>query len=490
VRTSSYIDGKWVATDNWFPVENPATEETIVEVAACSLGDIEAAVQAARTSFDTGEWPRRPDRDRIATVREMLDHLRTQESEIAAALMAEAGATTRNIAGQVSAPIADLLEVLEMYASLPPDTFNPWPTERLVQPDAVTLSLNTYEPVGVVAAISAFNYPFLGPLWKVIPALLTGNTVVLRPSPLTPLSAIWLAEAADAVGLPAGALNVVIESGSEGAALMTRHPYVDQITFTGSTTVGRKVMEQAAPTIKRLALELGGKSVQLYLPDATDRAPENVVSVFKNHAGQACVAATRVLVPMDATEEVVTRIVQATERLRVGPPSDATVDVGPLISAAQRARCQAYVQRSVEGGGRVAVGGHAMAHHPRGYYFEPTVITIDDNSNAAAQDEIFGPVVTVQGYRNVDEAIDIANDSIYGLSGQVFGANLVEAVDVARRIRAGAVHVNGSFSGPYASSGGYKQSGLSRKRGLEGLRAFQQVKHLTVRPLKPSAGPA
>jgi acyl-CoA reductase-like NAD-dependent aldehyde dehydrogenase len=378
-------------------------------------------------------------------------------------------------------PIADLFELLDIYASLPAETFNPWPVERLVRPDTVTLSANVYEPAGVVAAISAFNYPFLGPLWKAIPALLTGNTVVLRPSPLTPVSAIWLADAADAVGLPAGVLNVVTEVGSAGAEVVTRHPYVDQVTFTGSTVVGRKVMEQAAPTVKRLALELGGKSVQLYLADATEQVPDNVTSVFTNHAGQACVAATRVLVPETVKDEVIRDIVHATKQLRVGPPSDPTVDVGPLISASQVERCQSLVESSVIKGGEIAVGGRKVANQPKGYYFEPTVISIDSNSNPAAQNEIFGPVVTVQGYGDLDEAVAIANDSVYGLSGQVYGANLVEAMAVARRIRAGTVHVNGSFGGPYASSGGYKQSGLSRKRGVEGLRAFQQVKHLTVR---------
>jgi acyl-CoA reductase-like NAD-dependent aldehyde dehydrogenase len=287
-------------------------------------------------------------------------------------------------------------------------------------------------------------------------------------------------DAAEAAGLPAGALNVVVESGFEGSALMTSHPAVDQISFTGSTAVGRMIMKQASATTKRVMLELGGKSVQLYLPDAVDRAPAGFPTVFANHAGQACVAATRMLVPHDRKAEVLEKGAAIASRLTVGNPIDPRTLVGPLISAGQRERCETYVKDAVAHGGRVVAGGGRPKSLPRGFYFEPTILDVPDNSNPAAQDEIFGPVVTVIGYDTIDEAVAIANDSPFGLSGQVFGPDLVQATEVATRIRAGAVNVNGLAASAYASSGGYKQSGLGRERGVDGLRAYQEIKHLSV----------
>jgi acyl-CoA reductase-like NAD-dependent aldehyde dehydrogenase len=232
--------------------------------------------------------------------------------------------------------------------------------------------------------------------------------------------------------------------------------------------------------VKRVILELGGKSVQLYLPDAVDRAPIGCLGVFAAHAGQACVAPTRMLVPEERKAEVVAKVAAVAAKLAVGDPADPTTVVGPLISAAQRAHCEQYVAAAVDAGAVLACGGRRPPHCDRGHFFAPTVLDVPDNSNPAAQDEIFGPVLCVIGYRDLDHAIEIANDSVYGLSGQVHGADLATAVGVAERIRAGAVSVNGGYTGAYASSGGYKQSGVGRERGVEGIRAFQQVKHLSV----------
>jgi acyl-CoA reductase-like NAD-dependent aldehyde dehydrogenase len=229
-----------------------------------------------------------------------------------------------------------------------------------------------------------------------------------------------------------------------------------------------------------LILELGGKSVQLYLDDAVDRAPMGCTGVFAAHAGQACVAPTRMLVPEERKADVVAQTAAVASNLPVGDPSEPSTIVGPLISAAQRERCERYVAAAVDAGATVAAGGKRPADQLRGYFFEPTVLDVPDNSNPAAQDEIFGPVLCILGYRDLDHAVEIANDSIFGLSAQVFGADLTLATGVAERIRAGAVQVNGGYSGAYASSGGYKQSGVGRERGVEGIRSFQQVKHLAV----------
>jgi acyl-CoA reductase-like NAD-dependent aldehyde dehydrogenase len=289
-----------------------------------------------------------------------------------------------------------------------------------------------------------------------------------------------IGEAAEAVGLPPGVLNVVVEGGASGAELLTSHPAVDCVSFTGSTAVGKAILSQAASTVKRVILELGGKSVQLYLPDAVERAAMGCTGVFAAHAGQACVAPTRMLVPEDRKAEVVEKAAGMAGFLKLGDPTDPSTIIGPLISAQARERNERYVAAAVEAGATVAVGGKRPDGMEKGYYFEPTVLDVPDNSNPAAQDEIFGPVICVIGYHDLEHAVEIANDSVYGLAGQVHGNDLTTAVSVAEQIRAGAVSVNGGYSGAYASSGGYKQSGLGRERGVDGIRALQQVKHLSV----------
>ena len=261
---------------------------------------------------------------------------------------------------------------------------------------------------------------------------------------------------------------------------MTTHQAVDMVSFTGSTAVGRRIMRQSADTVKRLVLELGGKSVQLYLPDALGRVGAGSLGVFAAHAGQGCAATTRMLVPEESKEAVLAQLRDVAGKLKVGHPADPEVTVGPLISEAQVQKCESYVQEAVDHGATVVSGGRRPPGIQRGHYFEPTVLDVPDNSNPAAQDEIFGPVLCVLGYRDLDHAVAIANDSMYGLSGQVLGADVQVATRVAERIRSGAVSVNVAATGAFASSGGYKQSGVGRERGVEGLRAFQQVKHLSI----------
>jgi acyl-CoA reductase-like NAD-dependent aldehyde dehydrogenase len=246
---------------------------------------------------------------------------------------------------------------------------------------------------------------------KVIPALLAGNSVILRPSPLTPLSSLVLGAAADAAGLPPGVLSVLAESGSAGAELLSSHPAVDMVSFTGSTAVGRAILAQAAPTIKRVALELGGKSAQVYLDDAVGRAARGAAAVVAMTSGQACVAATRMLVPAGRKDEVLAAVAQVYGNLKVGSPRDPSAMLGPVISAGQRERCEQYVAAAVARGGRVVAGGGRPEGLERGYYFQPTVLDVPGNDNPAAREEIFGPVLSVIGYRDVDDAVAIANDS-------------------------------------------------------------------------------
>jgi acyl-CoA reductase-like NAD-dependent aldehyde dehydrogenase len=477
----SYVDGRFVSGDGpALAVENPATEEQIAEIETLSLTQMEEAVLAARRAFDRGGWSGLRREERIDAVLALGEYLSGRSEEFAATLTAEAGATASMIGTQVGMPLAHLRAACDIYRTMPDVEYTNRPLHEVILGNRVTASVMRYEPLGVVSAIAAYNFPLQTPLWKFVPALLTGSTVIVRPSPLTPIATLVIGEAADAIGLPDGVLNVVVEGGVEGGQLLSSHPAVDCVSFTGSTTVGKAIMAQAAPTVKRVLLELGGKSVQLYLPDAVERAPMGCASVFAAHSGQACVAPTRMLVPEDRKAEVLEQATGVAAMLKVGDPTDPSTMLGPLISAAQRERCERYVAAAVDAGARVVCGGKRPAGLDRGYYFEPTVLDVPDNSNPAAQDEIFGPVICVIGYRDVDHAVEIANDSVYGLSGQVFGANVADAVAVAERIRAGAVSVNGGYTGAYASSGGYKQSGLGRERGVDGIRAFQQVKHLSI----------
>jgi acyl-CoA reductase-like NAD-dependent aldehyde dehydrogenase len=477
---SSYIAGKWVDGDAVFPVENPADESVVAEVSAAPPQEVERAVTEARRSFDSGVWADLPARERARTLRAFLDRIEERREALVATMVAEAGQPVFFAERtQFGSGLALARDTVELYLSLRHEAPNRVPVDQLVGGGTV-LSILRHEPIGVVSAVTPYNAAFMMAMQKLIPALMAGNSVVLRPSPLTPLSSLVLGTAAEAAGLPAGVLSVVVEPGSEGAELLTGHPAVDMVSFTGSTAVGRRILAQAAPTVKRVALELGGKSAQIYLPDAVDRAARGAAAVVAATAGQACVAATRMLVPQDRKAEVVEAVARAYAGIAVGPPTDPKALMGPVISAAQRQRCERYTELAQEAGGTVAFGGGRPAGLDRGHFFQPTVIDAPGNSNPAARDEIFGPILTVLGYRDLDEAVAIANDSEYGLSGQVHSADTAAATAVARRLRTGAVNVNTGLFSAYAPGGGYKQSGLGRERGPEGIRAFQETKHLSI----------
>jgi aldehyde dehydrogenase (NAD+) len=476
----SYVAGRWVEGDQPLRVENPADETTVAELSATPLEEVRTAIAAARGSFDTGVWCDLLAAERARILHEFLDHIEGARPDLVATMVAEAGqpvwfADTT----QLQAGVALGRSTIDLYLSMRHEDTNPVPIDELVR-GRVALSVRRHEPVGVVAAITPYNAAVIMAFQKLIPALMAGNSVILRPSPLTPISSLIFGQAADAVGLPPGVLSVVVEAGAAGAELLTTDPRVDMVSFTGSTTVGRQILAQAAPSVKRVALELGGKSAQIYLPDAVHRAGAGAMAVVAMTAGQACVAATRMLVPEDRKDEVVDAVSAVYGSIKVGPPSDTSALMGPVISAAQRERCERYVAAAEEHGAKVAFGGRRPAGFDRGYFFEPTVLDLPSNANPAAQDEIFGPVLGVIGYRDLDDAVAIANDSVYGLSAQVYGADVAAATAVARRLRTGAVNVNTSLFSAYAPGGGYKQSGLGRERGPDGIRAFQEVKHMAI----------
>ncbi len=475
---TGYIDGAFVAGEGArFIVENPSDESTVAEIASQSAGQVEKAIAAARTSFDTGAWSGLSMKQRAEPMRRFAEALRKRADRLKELAIAEAGCPVNStvMGAQVHAPLRMTDEIIDMFLTLPESEENPLPLHERVNPYFSVQSLKLWRPLGVISAISAYNVPFYTAFWKVVPALMAGNSVVLRPNPLTPLSAMIFAEAADEAGLPKGVMNVVIEQGLEGGQLMTTDRRVDLVSFTGSCTVGAKVAEQAAPTLKRLVLELGGKSAAIFLPDSAERAVAHAVQVCTSHAGQGCVLGTRVFVPQEAKDQLLESMAAALAQVKIGVASDPATQLGPVISAGQRARCEHFTKAAVDAGGRVVTGGKRPAEFNKGFFFEPTVLDLPDNSNPAAQDEIFGPVVGVIGYRDLDHAVAMANDSQFGLSGWVTGQDKVAAFKTGLGIRSGAVNVNGAVMSSHASGGGIKMSGLGRERGTEGLREFQML---------------
>jgi aldehyde dehydrogenase (NAD+) len=479
----SFVAGRWVEGDTSFAVEDPADESVVAEAAATPIAEIERAVTEARRAFDEGVWADLRPAERAARVGALLDHLTTMKDDLVHTMVREAGQPLGFADGsQFGMGMGLARGTIDLYLSMKHEEPNPVPTDELLA-GRLALSLRRHEPVGVVSAITPYNGAIIMAFQKVVPALLAGNSVVLRPSPLTPISSLAFGAAAEAAGIPSGVLSVIVEEGSVGAELLSTHPAVDMVSFTGSTAIGRQILAQAAPTVKRVTLELGGKSAQIYLDGSLHLAPLGAMVAVAMTSGQACVSATRMLVPKERKDEVLQSVSDMYANVKVGLPEEPGILMGPLINAAAVSRCEKYVALAQEHGGKVAFGGGRVAGFDKGHWFEPTVLDLPDNDNPAARDEIFGPIIGVIGYDDVDHAVAIANDSPYGLSGQVYGP-AAEAAAVARRLRTGAVNVNTSLFSAYAPGGGYKQSGLGRERGVEGIRDFQEVKHMVIGEMK------
>jgi aldehyde dehydrogenase (NAD+) len=462
-------------------VYNPSSGQVTARFPGASIEQFRQAIASARATANEGLWAARDPIERVALLRRFLSLLSHRAEDLKSLIVTETGVPVKSFAleAQVGGPLRQMTSMLDLYSRLPQIEENPLPLEERINPlGGFVQSIRRYVPVGVVAAISAYNFPLHISLWKVMTALATGNCVVLRPSPLTPLSALALAEVAVQSELPAGVLQVLVEAGSDGAQLMTTDAAVDMISFTGSTQVGSKVAAQAAPSMKRLQLELGGKSAQIFLPDRIDAAFNAALGVCLAHAGQGCVLGTRVFVPEVDKSKVLAAMKASLAYAKLGDSDDAATTMGPVISEAQVQRCAHYVQLAVEAGARIVAGGK-RADRP-GFFFEPTVLDLPDNKNPAAQEEIFGPVVGVIGYRDIDHAIEMANDSTLGLSGYVHGKDARKALEVAKRIRSGTVNVNAFLGSAYASSGGHKMSGIGRERGIEGIRAFQEMQVMNL----------
>lgn len=479
MRTALFIDGSWCEGGHGatLAVENPATEETIAHVAQASTADAERAVAAARHAFDEGPWPRMALDERRAIMRKFADAVQARQDEFVDLVVAEAGSTiTLAHTGQVGVPLVHLHDLVDRVMP-------GFPTMRPQPPTfgaGIGQGVVLREPVGVVSAITAFNYPVLLNLFKVGPALAAGCTVVLRPSPLTPLSALALGEVALEAGLPDGVLNIVTGD-VDVSAVLTSHPDVDMVTFTGSDAVGKLILAQAAPTVKKVVLELGGKSVNIITEDADlDAAAAHAVLNFTRHSGQGCAAFTRILAHRSVHDDLVERILAQIDSVKVGDPTDPSTNMGPVINERQRARVLSYIELGQTEGAKLAYGGGRTKGLTRGYYVDPALFVAAENTMRISREEIFGPVGVVIPFRDEEEAAAIANDSPYGLSGSVWSGDPARAYTLASRLRTGMVHINGGGGGvnPHSPFGGYKHSGIGREWGQAGYEEFFETKSI------------
>ncbi len=474
-RSTFFIDGTWTAPagSGVLEVRSPATGELVGTVPEATVADVNTAVEAARRAFDTGPWPRMTMAERAEALSKVHATLAARQDELASLVTDEVG-TPISFSSMVQSMVP--MTFFDYYLNLARE----YPTEEL-RPGMLGPTLVLHEPVGVVGAIVPWNYPFYLTIAKVVPALLAGCTVVVKPSPETPLDTYLLAEAVEAAGLPPGIINLIPGGAQVGEALVS-HPEVDKVSFTGSTAVGRRIMGICAEHIRRVTLELGGKSACILLDDADlDVALPQAVAAATLNSGQTCVAQTRLLVPRAQHDEVVERVVEQFASLAVGDPHDPATAIGPMVSPRHKDRVLGYIEVGQEDGAKLATGGGTPSGLTAGNYVEPTVFVGVDNKMRIAQEEVFGPVLAVIPYDGGDDgAASIANDSIYGLSGAVWTGDTARGVDMARRIRTGTFNVNGLGMNPAAPFGGYKQSGIGRELGPEGLLPYLEFKSVSV----------
>jgi aldehyde dehydrogenase (NAD+) len=463
-----FVDGGWVAPtgSETLTVVNPTTEQPLATVPAGTPADVDRAVAAARAAFPG--WAATPVAERAALLGALADGLTARVPELAELIAREVGSPLK-FATSTQAGLPTV--VMRSYASL----LGSYGFE-----ETVGNSLVLREPVGVIGAITPWNYPLHQVVAKVAAALAAGCTVVLKPTEVAPLSAYVLAAVAQEVGLPPGVLNVVPGTGPVVGEALAAHPDVDMISFTGSVRAGKRVQEVAAGTVKKVALELGGKSANVILDDAdlAKAVKVGVANCFIN-GGQTCTAWTRMLVPESLHSAAVELAVDAAEKYTVGDPLADGTRIGPMVNAAQRDRVRGYIERGVAEGATLATGG-PDAPLERGFFVRPTVFAAVRPEATIAQEEIFGPVLSVIPYTSEDEAVEIANGTPYGLAGAVFARGRDRAVAFARRMRTGQVVVNGGAFNPVAPFGGYKQSGTGRELGRYGLEEFLEVKSLQL----------
>lgn len=457
-----YYNGEWqkAQSTDYTEVINPTTEEIIGKVMNANQKDVNSAVASAKTAFT--EWNQTNPETRADYMEKFLNGIKDRKQDLMDIMIKELG-TSATFADQTQVGLA----VKEMSASI--EEIRKYDFEETI--DNATI---IKEGFGVVACITPWNYPLNQIQRKITPALLAGNTVVVKPANMTPFTALLLAEIADEAGLPKGVFNIVTGPGSETGDYLTSHPDVSVISFTGSTKVGSSLYEKAKTNIKKLVLELGGKSPMVYLKGGDlELAVKNAANTVLHNQGQTCSALTRLFVPKDELERTKEVLKDYYKDIKVGDPAEEDTIVGPLVSKGQMETVLGYIEKGKEEGAEVLIGGNKMDR--KGYYVEPTVFVNVTNDMTIAQEEIFGPVLVVITYDDIEEAIELANDSIYGLSGGVVGPE-EEAVKVARQIRTGNITINDAARSPKAPFGGYKQSGFGRENGLYGVEDYFEFK--------------
>lgn len=464
-----FIDGTWQVPSGQGMAEviDPANETVAGRVPLGNEEDVNRAVAAARRAF--AEWSRTPSSVRAGYIRALVEQLTARAEEMASVITAELGMPVqwcRSV--QVDGPIAGLEQYVELAGLMD-------------EVREVGNSLVYREAVGVCAFINPWNYPLHQLIGKLAPALAAGCTVVVKPSQETPLHAFLLAEMIEAIGLPAGVFNLVSGPGSKVGEALARHPQVDMVSFTGSTGAGVRVAQAAAPTVKRVCLELGGKSPLLITADADlDAAVRYGVQDVMINSGQTCTALTRMLLPASRYAEALEIALDETRKLVMGDPQDPQSFLGPMCSAAQRRTVQDYIRIGQEEGARLLCGGDSAAGFERGFYVQPTLFADVDNRMRIAQEEIFGPVLCLIPYADEAQAIALANDSPFGLSSAVWAADRERALQLGRQLRAGQCFINGAAFNYQAPFGGYKQSGNGREWGEEGLAEFVEIKAVQI----------
>jgi acyl-CoA reductase-like NAD-dependent aldehyde dehydrogenase len=470
-----FIGGEWVNAPSMIPVYNPATGEVLTEVGEAGAIEVEGAVTAARRAFEDKKWHKLDAADRGALIWRIADALEARSNELIRLEVMDNGKPIR----EAQIDLTQAVDAFRYYAG--------WTTK--LQGDTIpvrgnVLNYTLREPVGVVGAIIPWNFPLLMAAWKIAPALACGNTIVLKPAEQTPLTALELAAIAAEAGLPKGVLNVVTGRGEVTGSALVRHPDVDKIAFTGSTAVGKLIMREAADSLKKVSLELGGKSPNIVFDDAdVEAAARGSFSAIFYNTGQCCTAGSRLLVHESVHDQLIEKLVERAKKLQPGDPLDPKTRVGPLISEEQLARVMQYVESGNAEGAQLLTGGQRwkQSGFEAGYWLEPTIFDAVKAEHTIAREEIFGPVLAAMTFNDEDEAIAIANQTMYGLAAGVWTNNVKRAHRVAKRLQAGTIWINTYHPLDAASPfGGYKQSGYGRELGAYALDLYTQIKSVWV----------
>ena len=473
---SLFIDGEWVASGDGTcsPVVNPSDASVVTEVDVATDDQVQAAIAAARRAFDRTDWPVSPTRRRAALLEDVARLLERDLEGLAREETLNTGKAMR----ESRADVADVARVFRYYADLADKDAG-----RLVDPSEPTaLSRIVYEPIGVCGLVGPWNYPLLQMSWKVAPALAAGDTVVMKPASLTPLTTIHLAKLLEEASVPPGVVNLVLGPGERVGQALADSTDVDLISLTGGIEAGRALMRGAATNVKRVALELGGKSPNIVFADADfETAVDNALTAAFVHSGQVCSAGCRAIVEAPIYDAFVEALARRADGIRLGHGSDERTETGALISAAHRTKVEAHVERAIGEGARLVAGGRRPdePHLQAGFFYRPTVLADVRPDMAIAREEVFGPVLTIERFTTEDEAVVIANDTDYGLAGAVWTANASRAQRVAGRLRAGTVWINDyNRYVPQAEWGGFKRSGIGRELGPSGLDEYREAKHI------------